>query len=59
VASLNYSDALNSSHITWGAASLDKWMAGPDKVVPETDIAFRLESATERSAIIAYLKQVR
>jgi cytochrome c len=59
VASFNYSDALKSSHITWDADSLDKWLAGPDKVVPETDMAFHVESAAERSAIIAYLKVVR
>ena len=59
VASFNYSDALKSSHITWDADTLDKWLAGPDKVVPETDMAFHVESATERSAIIAYLKEVR
>ncbi len=59
VASFNYSDALKSSHITWDADKLDKWLAGPDKFVPETDMAFHVESATERSAIIAYLKEVR
>jgi cytochrome c len=59
VASFNYSDALKSSHITWDANTLDKWLAGPDKFVPETDMAFHVESATERSAIIAYLKEVR
>jgi cytochrome c len=59
VASFNYSDALKSSHITWDAASLDKWLAGPDKFVPETDMAFHVESATERSAIIAYLKEMQ
>jgi cytochrome c len=59
VVSFNYSDALKTSHITWDADTLDKWLAGPDKVVPETDMAFHVESASERSAIIAYLKQMR
>jgi cytochrome c len=59
VASFTYSDALKNSHITWDAGSLDRWLAGPDKVVPETDMAFHVESAGERSAIIAYLKQLR
>jgi cytochrome c len=59
VASFNYSDALKNSHITWDATSLDKWLAGPDKVVPETDMTFHVESASERSAIIAYLKEIR
>ena len=59
VASFNYSDALKSSHITWDADSLDKWLAGPDKFVPGTDMAFHVESATERRAIVAYLKEVQ
>ena len=59
MASFNYSDALKSSHITWDADSLDKWLAGPDKFVPDTDMAFHVESATERSALIEYLKEVR
>jgi len=57
VASFNYSEALKSSHITWDAASLDKWLAGPSQVVPDTDMAFQVDSAAERSAIIEYLKQ--
>jgi len=59
VPSFNYSDALKQSHITWDADSLAKWLAGPDKLVPDTDMAFHLESAAERAAIIAYLKQAR
>jgi cytochrome c len=59
VASFNYSDALKSTHITWDADTLDKWPAGPDKFVPDADMAFHVESATERRAIIAYLKEVR
>jgi len=59
VASFTYSDALKHSHITWDADTLDKWLAGPDKFVPDVDMAFHLESATERSTIIEYLKQVQ
>lgn len=59
VGSFNYSDGLKNSHITWDATSLDKWLAGPDKVVPDTDMAFHVESTSERSAIIAYLKEMR
>src|SRR5580698_9336599 len=51
VASFNYSDALKNSRITWDENSLQKWLAGPDKVVPETDMAFHVDDATERSAI--------
>jgi cytochrome c len=59
VPSFNYSDALKSAHITWDADSLDKWLAGPDNLVPDNDMAFHVESATERTEIIAFLKQLK
>jgi cytochrome c len=59
VPSFNYSDAVKNAHITWDANSLDKWLAGPDQLIPDNDMAFHVESAAERSEIIAYLKQMR
>jgi cytochrome c len=53
-----YSEALKKSKITWDAASLDRWLADPDVLVPDNDMPFRLGSAEERAAIIAYLKEV-
>ncbi len=57
IASFNYSDALKNSHISWDADSLDKWLYGPEKLVPATDMAFHVESASERTAITSYLKR--
>jgi cytochrome c len=45
--------------ITWDAESLDKWLADPDSLVPDNDMAFHVESAAERSGIIAYLKEMQ
>jgi cytochrome c len=59
IGSFHYSDALKNSQIAWDENSLSKWLAGPDKLVPDTDMAFHVESAAERSEIIAYLKQLR
>jgi cytochrome c len=59
VASFNYSDALKGAHFTWNAESLDKWLADPDQLVQGNDMAFHVERAEERSAIIEYLKQMR
>lgn len=53
-----YSDALKSSRIKWSEASLDKWLADPDALVPNNDMAFRVEKADERAALIAYLKSL-
>jgi cytochrome c len=40
------------------ASTLDKWLTDTEGLVPDNDMAFRLSSAEERSAIIAYLKSV-
>lgn len=58
VTSFHYSDGLVKAQINWDAAALDKWLADPDKLVPDTDMSFRLEKSDERAEIIAYLKQV-
>lgn len=58
VPSFHYSDALKSAHLTWDAESLDKWLAGPESLVPDNDMAFHVESAAERSEIVTYLKQM-
>jgi len=58
VASFKYSDALKAAHITWDAASIDRWLADPEKFIPDNDMAFQLANAQERIEIIAYLKQL-
>ena len=58
VTSFKYSDALQKAGITWDEASLDKWLTDPDKFIPDVDMDFHLEKPEERSAIIAYLKQL-
>jgi cytochrome c len=58
VASFLYSAALRNSRITWNAETLDRWLIDPEKVVPGTDMVFRVEQPEERHDIIAYLKHV-
>src|SRR4051794_38667707 len=53
-----YSDAMKKARIVWDAQTLDRWLTDPDVVVPDTDMAFRLVRPDERTAIIAYLKQL-
>lgn len=59
VPSFHYSDALKNARIAWDAESLAKWLADPESLVPDNDMAFHVESADERSEIISYLKQMR
>ena len=58
VASFKYSSALKSSHVVWDEATLDKWLANTDSVVPDNDLDFRVSKPEERAAIIQYLKSV-
>jgi cytochrome c2 len=56
VTSFQYSGALQNSKLTWTDETLDKWLADPEKLVPDSDMAFHVESADERREIISYLK---
>ena len=58
VSSFNYSDGLKNMQMTWDADSLDHWLADPDKLVPDNNMAFRLINAEERREVIAFLKQL-
>lgn len=57
VDTFQYSDALKASEITWDSESLNKWLTDPERLVPNNDMAFRLEKAEERREVIAYLKE--
>jgi cytochrome c len=53
-----YSDALKQARLVWNEGTLDKWLADPETVAPGNDMPFRLDNASERADIIAYLKQL-
>jgi cytochrome c len=53
-----YSDALKKVNVRWDDAGLDRWLTDPDAMAPGTDMAFRLNDAEERKAVIAYLKSL-
>jgi len=53
-----YSEGLKKARVMWDAATLDRWLADPDSVIPDNDMSFRLDQAAERAAIIEYLKQL-
>jgi cytochrome c len=54
--SFEYSEALKRSRIVWTQETLEKWLADPETVVPNNDMAFRVANADERREIIAFLK---
>lgn len=57
VESFDYSEALKKSQLRWDDETLDRWLTDSEKLVPNTDMTFRVPEAEERSAIIQYLKQ--
>ena len=57
VDSFQYSDALKKSKIVWTDEALDRWLTDTERLVPNNDMAVRVERADERREIIGYLKQ--
>lgn len=56
VPGFTYSPALQSSHLTWDDASLDKWLTDTDSLVAGNDMAFHVPKQDERADIIRFLK---
>jgi cytochrome c len=52
----NYSAALKRSGITWTEASLDRWLADPQALVPGQAMGVNLPDAGERADVIAFLR---
>jgi cytochrome c len=57
-AQFNYSDAVKAASVTWDEATLDRWLADTESVIPGNDMSFRLNDRAERASIIAYLRQL-
>ena len=54
-----YSDALKRSGLTWDESNLDRWLAGPEKLVPGNDMTFPgVRDGQARQDLIAYLRAV-
>lgn len=53
----DYSTVLTKSGLTWNDATLDKWLADPDALVPGNNMEFHVGKADERRDLIAYLKR--
>ena len=52
-----YSPALQRSGIVWSEATLDKWLADPQALVPGAKMFFNVDSAQDRADVIEFLKQ--
>jgi cytochrome c2 len=49
---------LRNSGIIWNEELLVKWLENTQAVVKDNDMEFRVSSADERSAVVAYLKSL-
>jgi cytochrome c len=56
ISTFKYSAALQSSHVTWDDASLEKWLTGPDSLIADNDMDFSVTKPDERTDIIRFLK---
>jgi len=54
-----YTDALKHSGLAWTPANLDRWLTGPQKLVPGTAMNVEVPDAAERRALIAYLATLK
>jgi cytochrome c len=56
-----YSPALKNSGLTWDAATLDKWLAGPAMLIPGTRMSgFKgISVEAQRADLIAYLSTLK
>ena len=59
LAGFEFTPALKASRLTWTAANLDRWLVGPQKLVPGTAMTATVPDPRERSDLIAYLAALR
>ena len=57
VPGFTYSAGLKSLGQTWNETTLEKWLSGPDLVVPDAKMDFYVPKAAERRDLIAYFKR--
>jgi cytochrome c len=56
---LRYSDPLKRADVVWNEATLDKWLANPEKFIPGNTMTFPgLKESQARQDVVAYLKAV-
>lgn len=55
-----FSEKLKASGLVWDDATLDKWLAGPMKMVPGTRMSYAgMSDPAKRAEIIAYMKTLK
>jgi cytochrome c len=55
----DYSPALKSSKVLWNERTLDRWLAGPEAVIPGQRMGFSVPAQADRADIIEYLRTAK
>jgi cytochrome c len=58
VLAYDYSPALRASAVRWDEATLNAWLADPEKFIPGQRMGYSVSNAGERSDLIAFLRSV-
>lgn len=56
VSGFRYSQALQRQPLTWSAATLDHWLAGPARFLPGARMTVSIDDIASRADVIAYLR---
>jgi glucose/arabinose dehydrogenase/cytochrome c2 len=56
--SFSYTPAMQSSRLTWDAATLDRFLAAPSRVVPGTEMVVAIADKKQRADLIEYFRSV-
>jgi cytochrome c len=60
IAGFAFSEPLKASGLTWDDATLDKWLAGPMKLVPGTRMTYAgMQDAARRTELIENMKTLK
>jgi cytochrome c len=59
VKGFDYSDALAKSRVVWDEATLTRWLADPEAVIPGQRMGYRLGDAAARADVVAYLRTLK
>jgi cytochrome c len=54
----SYTKELRDSKLVWDVATLDRFLAAPDKVVPGTMMVIAVPEQSDRDNLVAYFKRV-
>jgi len=55
----NYSAALRNSGLTWDAATLERFLTAPSKLVPGSRMLLPVTDANQRANVVAYLSSLK